>query len=108
MPGQRLSPPARAAALIALALGVAGLSMLRQQQRFRDQTPPRWRADRWERTPDGARARAWAEDRCGALEGDAWVDLPPQAEHPVLLDAPPAQVACFAEKVAPFFGWGAL
>ncbi|MEO0605806.1 MAG: hypothetical protein AAF211_30520, partial [Myxococcota bacterium] len=50
--------------------------------------PPHLRADRWELTPDGQRAHALFEERCGELAAGAWIDFPPDAWQPELKAAP--------------------
>ena len=95
------------ALLAMLVIGVGG-SWFAARAWEADNVPPRLRADRWELTRDGGRARDLAERECGELPDGAWVDLPHGATRPVLLDASDEQLRCFDETVVPMFSIGGL
>ncbi|MBX2802982.1 MAG: RNA methyltransferase [Myxococcales bacterium] len=65
--------------------------------------PPHLRADRWELSDEGMRARSVTEAECGALPHEVWLDFPDHADEPSLERGAEALTDCFASKVAPRF-----
>ncbi len=63
--------------------------------------PERWREGRWEMGPDGLRARALTESRCGEIPQDAWLDLPADSPTPVIHQASEELTRCFEGQVVP-------
>lgn len=65
--------------------------------------PEKWRADRWEATAEGVRARELTEAACGPLPVEVWLDFPDDADQPVLRDGSRELGRCFWSEVAPQF-----